>query len=65
LTSTTKIINEKLIAKPYFGNSTGAIVVSIPKKFATQCNIDTKSYVIIESQNGSITMKKLDQDLLK
>jgi hypothetical protein len=63
--STTEIINKKIIAKPYFGNSRGAIVISIPKKFASQCKIDTKSYVIIESQNGCITMKKLDQDLLK
>jgi hypothetical protein len=63
--STTELTNEKIIGKPYFGNSTGAIVISLPKKFATQCNIDTRSYVIIESQDGLITIKKLDQELLK
>jgi carbohydrate-binding DOMON domain-containing protein len=62
--STTEL-KEKIIGKPYFGNSKGAIVISLPKKIATQCNIDTKSYVIIESQDGLITIKKLDQELLK
>ena len=44
--SATESTNEKIIGKPYFGNSKGAIVISLPKKFATQCNIDTKSSVV-------------------
>ena len=58
--STTNIINEKIIAKPYFGNSNGAIVISIPKKIVAKCNLDTKSYVTIESADGMITIKKLN-----
>jgi antitoxin component of MazEF toxin-antitoxin module len=55
-------IEGKIITKPWRGNSTGSLVVSLPKRIVKNCNLTTQSYITIDDQNGLITIKKLDLD---
>lgn len=51
----------KNITKPWKGNSTGSLVILIPKIIAEKNCLSTSSYVTVESCDGnSITIKKLD-----
>ena len=56
---------QKIITKPWNGNAHGSLVVSIPKKIAEMCNLNNQSYIIIESEDQLITIKKLDLGALK
>lgn len=55
----------KIITKPWRGNSNGSLVILIPKSIAEKTQITTSSYVTIQSDNGSlITIKKIDLERL-
>lgn len=55
----------KIITKPWKGNSTGSVVILIPKTIAEKTQISTNSYVTIQSEDGNfITIKKLDLEKL-
>jgi hypothetical protein len=50
----------KMVTKPWLGNSNGSLVISIPKKIMENCEITKESYITIEDdENGIITIKKL------
>jgi antitoxin component of MazEF toxin-antitoxin module len=60
----TKELN-KIITKPWKGNSTGSLVILIPKIIAEKTQISTSSYVTIESDDRNlITIKKLTLEKL-
>lgn len=55
----------KIITKPWRGNSTGSLVILIPKTIAEKTHISTSSYVTIQSDDGElITIKKIDLERL-
>lgn len=53
-------IENKIVTKPWRGNARGALVISIPKRIAENCQLTATSYVTIENENGLITIKKLE-----
>lgn len=56
----------KIITKPWKGNSTGSLVVLIPKTIAEKTHISASSYVTIQSDDGNlITIKKIDLENLR
>ncbi len=55
----------KRIVKPWNGNSHGSLVVSIPKEIVDKFNLSNQSYIIMESDEQLITIKKLDLRALK
>ena len=60
----TKELN-KIITKPWKGNSTGSLVILIPKIIAEKTQISTSSYVTIQSDDRNlITIKKLTLEKL-
>ena len=55
----------KIITKPWRGNSTGSLVILIPKTIAEKTRISTSSYLTIQSDDGNlITIKKIDLEKL-
>jgi hypothetical protein len=56
----------KIITKPWRGNSNGSLVILIPKSIAEKTQITTSSYVAIQGDDGNnlITIKKLDLERL-
>ena len=53
--------NQLVITKPWKGNSTGSIVVLIPKKIAEKSNLSNSSYVTVQgASDGIVTIKKLN-----
>jgi hypothetical protein len=52
----------KIITKPWKGNSTGSLVVLIPKTIVEKTRISSSSYVTIQSDDDGnlITIKKID-----
>ena len=56
-----KIELNKIVTKPWKGNSTGSLVILIPKLIAEKTQITTSSYVTIQSKDGNlITIKKIE-----
>ena len=57
-----KDIENKIITRPWKGNSNGSLVVLIPKKIADKIHISTNSYVTIQGADdgNQITIKKLE-----
>ena len=55
----------KIITKPWRGNSTGSLVILIPKTIAEKTHISTSSYLTIQADDGNlITIKKIDLEKL-
>jgi antitoxin component of MazEF toxin-antitoxin module len=56
----------KIITKPWRGNSNGSLVILIPKAIVEKTQITTSSYVTIQGDNNGnlITIKKLDLERL-
>ena len=57
-------IENRVITKPWKGNSNGSLVVLIPKKIAEKTHISRNSYVTIQGADDGdeITIKRLILD---
>ena len=53
------IENQIIITKRWKGNSTGSIVILIPKKIVEKTNLSNSSYVTVQgASDGIVTIKK-------
>lgn len=55
------MVNQPIITKPWKGNATGSLIISIPKKIAEGCNLNENTYIRLQkADDGTINIRKID-----